>query len=162
MIDGTYHVMGGIKSNGLQDVTIQLDGTLFFSNLVEEWPRKENGKVLECLEFKNAANLNLVSSLGGGRPDKMGVLQGNGQQWWWWPFLGYLKHHEDRPRLLHIDRGTDIYLKDILFLDSPYWTTKFSGIDRLEIDGCGISARRTKMKGHSLIDLSAFNTDGEA
>ncbi|GMI10547.1 hypothetical protein TrVE_jg12714 [Triparma verrucosa] len=160
VIDDTYHVMGGIVSKGLHDVTIQLDGTLFFSDLVEEWPRNENGHVLECLQFRNAANLNIISSLGGGSPEKMGVLQGNGQEWWWWPFFGYLKHHEDRPRLLRIDRGTDIYIKHILLLDSPYWTTKLTGIDGLEIDGCGISARRTRLKGHNLVDLSAFNTDG--
>ena len=158
--DKTFHIMGGIVSEGLQDVTIQLDGTLFFSEIIESWPRNENGNVLECLHFKHVTRLNLIASKGGGHPSKMGTLQGNGQNWWWWPLFGYLKHHEDRPRLLRIDRGNDILIKDILFLDSPYWTTKLTGIDGLEISGCGISARRTKMDGHNLIDISAFNTDG--
>ena len=157
---GVFHVMGGIKSEGLTNVTIQIDGTLYFSDLVESWPRNEDGAVLECLHFKHVDKFRIVSSLGGGHHTRLGTLQGNGQKWWWWPLFGYLKHHEDRPRLLRIDRGTDILLKDILFLDSPYWTTKLTGVDGLEIAGCGISARRTRMDGHNLVDISAFNTDG--
>lgn len=157
---GTFHVMGGIVSAGLQDVKIQIDGALEFSSLVDEWPRKENGQVLECLQFNNVKNFTVTSSLGGGTHTKMGQLIGHGASWWWWPFLGYLKHHEDRPRLFRINKGSDILIKDILFLDSPYWTTKFYRVDGMEISGCGISARRTRMEGHSILDLSAFNTDG--
>ena len=36
----TYHVMGGIRAPvGLKDVTIQLDGTLEFSDDIDEWPK---------------------------------------------------------------------------------------------------------------------------
>jgi hypothetical protein len=36
----TYHVMGGIRAPvGLEDVTIQLDGTLEFSDDIDEWPK---------------------------------------------------------------------------------------------------------------------------
>jgi polygalacturonase len=156
----TFFTMGGIFSEGLTDVSILLDGTLSFSEDVKSWPRNKKGRVLECLEFKGVHNFTLASTLGGGKPGKMGTLKGMGQNWWWWPFLGYHKFEEDRPRLLHIDRGTDILIKDILFLDSPYWTTELHGVERLEIDGCGISARRSNSDGHSMMDISAFNTDG--
>jgi hypothetical protein len=59
-----------------------------------------------------------------------------------------------------MDSGRNVYIKDILFKDSPYWTTKFTCMDGMEIDGCGITARRTNQDGHGLLDLSAFNTDG--
>ena len=70
---GTFHVMGGIVSAGLQDVKIQIDGALEFSSLVDEWPRKENGQVLECLQFNNVKNFTVTSSLGGGTPHRLKI-----------------------------------------------------------------------------------------
>ena len=39
--------MGGIVGGDFSDVTIQLDGTLMFSDDMDEWPRNENGDVFE-------------------------------------------------------------------------------------------------------------------
>jgi len=161
----TFTVMGGIEGNNLVDCTIILNGKLSFSKIVKEWPRYENGhnhagQVKECISFDSPTNFVLTSTLGGGSHDKLGVLDGNGNEWWWWPFFGYMKFEEDRPRLFRMDKGHNVLIKDILFQDSPYWTTKFSCMDGLEIAGSGITARRTDNDGHGLLDLSAFNTDG--
>ena len=43
----TYFVMGGITGGDFSDVTFQFDGTIMFSDDIDEWPRLENGDVLE-------------------------------------------------------------------------------------------------------------------
>ena len=45
--------MGGIKAWNLESVTIQLDGTIVFSNNIEEWPKETNGIwVLQCYTIR--------------------------------------------------------------------------------------------------------------
>ena len=41
---GTYHVMGGLTVVDIHDVVIQIDGTLMFSDLINEWPRSRHRK----------------------------------------------------------------------------------------------------------------------
>ncbi len=156
----TYYLDGGIQSNGLYNVTIVIDGMLKYTSDPSNWPRKDNDHVLECMSFHNPTKLTIKSTLGGGQRGRMGVIDGSGHDWWWWPLIGYLEYEENRPRLLTIDKGEDVLLKDILFLDPPYWTTSLHCMDGLEISGCAVSARRTSSQGHSLLDVSAFNTDG--
>jgi hypothetical protein len=43
----TYFVMGGIVGRDFSDVTIQIDGTLMFSDDIDAWPKNENGDVFE-------------------------------------------------------------------------------------------------------------------
>ena len=43
----TYFVMGGIVGSDFTDVTIQIDGTIMFSDDIDEWPRDEDGDVFE-------------------------------------------------------------------------------------------------------------------
>ena len=40
-------MMGGITGGDFSDVTFQFDGTIMFSDDIDEWPRLENGDVLE-------------------------------------------------------------------------------------------------------------------
>ena len=44
--------------------------------------------------------------------------------------------------------------------DSPYWTFLADFVLNLEVRFSRIDARRTSSDGHSLIDQTAFNTDG--
>lgn len=100
----TFYVMGGIKASGLSSVIFQFDGNLVFSNNTNEWPKDENGDVLECIYMNNIANVTFTSS----RKDGKGVLDGNGLKWWGIPGLGYLRHTENRPRLLNIESSSNI------------------------------------------------------
>lgn len=151
--EGTYYLMGGITATGLQGVTLQFDGMLVFSNKTHEWPRDESGNVYECFHFYNFTDVLFTSS-------SVGTLNGNGLRWWGIPGLGYLHYTENRPRLFHVDDSMNLVVENILFLDSPYWTFLVSGVDGLEVRHSEISARRTNFENHTLIDMTAFNTDG--
>jgi hypothetical protein len=147
----------------LTNVTILLDGQLIFSRRTRQWPRsagtnKEDGrKVLECIHLIEAVNVTLTSSH---RSPHGGILNGQGSAWWGLPLIGYVRYNEDRPRLIRITRGTNIVLENWLLLDSPYWSTLFEEMNGLTIRYVGVQARRTNRDGHTLMDLTAFNTDG--
>ena len=145
--------MGGIFADGLESVTISFDGTLVFSDDMDEWPRSENGDVHECFKFSNFKDVTFTSS-------GKGLIDGKGGKWWGIPGIGYLRRGENRPRLFAMDHGTNILMENIILKDSPYWTTYFQYCEGLEIRFCEISARRTEKENHNLVDITAFNTDG--
>eukprot|EP00041_Stephanoeca_diplocostata_P026189 m.699775 g.699775 ORF g.699775 m.699775 type:complete len:429 (-) comp22906_c0_seq19:2120-3406(-) len=149
----TFHVMGGIQAANIESVAIQLDGTLYFSNNIKEWPRSGSGHVHECLFFSNITNVTFTSS-------GAGTLYGNGEKWWGIPGIGYLVRSENRPRLFAIDSSQGLLVEKWYLIDSPYWTTLLSNVDGLEIKESHIRAQRDGDRGHDILDLTAFNTDG--
>lgn len=154
----TFHLMGGILvQKRLTGCVIQLDGTLDFSDDIDAWPRSGDGPkapVLECLDF--AAGVENVTFTSSGT----GLVHGHGSKWWGVPFIGYLEREENRPRLLHFGASKGVLLERWDFINSPYWTVTID-CDGLEIRHCNIDARRDpKTDKHSLIEESAFNTDG--
>ena len=40
-----FFLMGGIKAWYLESVVFQIDGTIVFSNNIEEWPKDSEGKM---------------------------------------------------------------------------------------------------------------------
>ena len=154
----TFKLMGGIEARNLTSVTIQIDGTILFSNDIKNWPRyKKNGEeelqVLECIHFYNIENVTFTSK-------GMGTLNGQGQRWWGIPGIGYLVRGENRPRLFNVEDSKNILVENIFFLNSPYWTFWVHGVDGLEVRNSEISARRSDQDNHNIIDMTAFNTDG--
>jgi hypothetical protein len=100
----TFKLMGGIEARGLKSVTIQIDGTLLFSNDVKNWPRQANDDVLECLHFYDIENVTFTSQ-------GVGTLNGQGQRWWGIPGIGYLLRGENRPRLFNVENSKIYWLK---------------------------------------------------
>lgn len=149
----SFWVMGGIGAADLADVVIQLDGTLSFSQDIDNWPTYSNGQVYECLQFANLRNVTFTSS-------GVGLLNGNGAPWWGVPFLGYAIRGENRPRLLNIGGSSDLVVENLFFLNSPYWTVWIHEVDGLVIRHSTVQAKRDNYDGHDWDDLSAFNTDG--
>eukprot|EP00501_MAST-03F_sp_TOSAG23-6_P000403 GSMAST32.ASY1.ANO1.415.1 assembled CDS len=146
--------MGGIHAEKLDSVTLQLDGTLILPKDIKTWPRDHsNGGVLEFMHFTQFKNFTMTSS-------GKGLIDGLGQHWWGIPGIGYLIRHEDRPRLLRMTDSNDTLIENVNFKDPPYWTTLFEGVDGLEIRYCSIEAWRISRTKHTIIDLTAFNTDG--
>jgi len=149
----TFHVMGGIQATGLRDVIIQIEGTLAFSENIGAWPRRnEKGDVTDCIELTDIQNVTFTSS-------GTGTLDGHGHKWWGIPGIGYLIREENRPKLMKINQGRSILIENILFKNSPYWTFS-ADVDGLEIRHSSVDARRTDSDSHSVIDMTAFNTDG--
>lgn len=151
--DKTFYLMGGIKATGLKSVVIQIDGRIFFSNAIDDWPRQQNGNVLECMHFYSIENVTFTSS-------GMGTLDGQGATWWGFPGIGYLVRGEDRPRIINVQDSKDILFENLFFLSSPYWTFWVHSVDGLEVRNCHIDNRRDGADEHNIIDLTAFNTDG--
>mmetsp|Transcript_23342 Transcript_23342/g.69950 ORF Transcript_23342/g.69950 Transcript_23342/m.69950 type:complete len:435 (-) Transcript_23342:82-1386(-) len=157
----TFYVMGGIIATNLKNVTIQLDGTLAFASddlhfeeYLDHFPRDGSGHVLECLHFISCVDITFTSS------GEVGTLAGHGQKWWGIPGIGYLARGENRPRLLRLQHFSSVLVEKFALLQSPYWTFYANSVDGLEVRHSVIDARRIGDDGHSVIDETAFNTDG--
>lgn len=151
----TFWLMGGIVSQGLHDVTVRIDGTLKFSDDEKAWPRDEKKRVLECLLFESMNNVTFTSGVVNG---VKGTIDGNGNKWW--GIIKYLEIGENRPRLFHVKDSTNLLVENLLFRDSPYWTTYFNNVENLEIRFSDVEARRDNHTWHDINDMTAFNTDG--
>ena len=55
---------------------------------------------------------------------------------------------------------SNIIIEHLKFSNSPYWTVHIEDVNGLIIRYSSIINKRTSAEKHSLIDLSAFNTDG--
>ena len=156
--NATYHVMGGIVGRKLKDVVIRIDGTLKFSTRADDWPRTGDGNdagAMACTRWDALDNVTFTSS-------GLGTLDGQGAAWWGFPGVGYLEVGENRPRLFHADGGPrDVLVENLRFVNSPYWTFFFDGVENLEVRNCHVDARRrASATTHDLYELTAFNTDG--
>ena len=109
----------------------KIDGTIIFSNNMDEWPRESNGDVFECIHFFNLENVTFTSS-------GVGTLDGQGETWWGLPGIGYVVRGENRPRLFNVEDSKNILVENIFFLNSPYWTFWVHGVDGLEVRYCEI------------------------
>ncbi len=167
----TLHVMGGIRARDKVNVTLSVDGTLVLSDDLKHWPRTGDGgaaRVMEFMEFTNMTDFTITSGRAptpGARgadagAGGAGLIDGKGQAWWGIPGIGYLARGENRPRLLRLDDGRNVKIERIFFKDPPYWTTSLHVSDGLEIADCKIEAWRVSHDTHTVVDLSAFNTDG--
>ena len=74
--NSSFAVMGGVQVANLQSVTIQIDGTLLFSDDIKAWPTRSDGSVLEALLFTAPKNVTFTSS-GTGTLDGQGGNKNN-------------------------------------------------------------------------------------
>jgi len=149
----TFLTMGGIQAWYLDSVTFMLDGTLMFSDNMDDWPRYDGGDVIDCFRIDNSTNMTFTSS-------GLGTFEGQGGTWWGIPGIGYLTRGENRPKLFQMDHSKDVLVENLFFKDSPYWTFWVHHVDGLEVRNCKIEARRTDLDHHDIVDITAFNTDG--
>jgi hypothetical protein len=125
---------------------------------------------MEFMSFTNMTDFTITSSAlptpgargaDAGARNGAGMIDGKGQKWWGIPGVGYLERGENRPRLVHLNGPSrNVKIERIFFKDPPYWTTSLHVEDGLEIADCKIEAWRISHDSHTIIDLSAFNTDG--
>lgn len=147
----TYFVVGGIVATGLINITIQVDGTLLFSDDRATWPKSDTGSVLESMTFSNIESVIFTSS-------GLGTFDGNGKSWW--GSANYLLYQENRPRLLRIVKSKDIIVENLLFKDAAFWTFWATDCNGLVIRYCTVDVRWSKQNYHTDLDLQAYNTDG--
>merc|ERR1719453_108900 len=85
----TFLMMGGVYAANLTRATLQIDGTLLWSDDTKAWPTEvKHGKSTKmpiiAMLFEHTVGLTITSS-GTGR------LDGNGPAWWGIPGVGYLR-----------------------------------------------------------------------
>lgn len=147
----TFFLVGGVVGNKLSNITIQIDGTLLFSDDRDTWPVDSTGAVVECIVFTDIEYITFTSS-------GQGTIDGNGKKWW--GAIDFLKHQENRPRLFHIITSKDIIVEYLLFKNSPYWTFYAEKSNGLIVRYSSVDVRWDEKDKHTLLDLQAFNTDG--
>lgn len=154
--NSTYLMMGGIYASNLTDATLQIEGTLLFSDDCDAWPTEKPGSKMPVIAmlFEHTTNLLITSREG------TGTLDGNGAAWWGIPGVGYLVRGKNRPPLLTVKDATGFVIEHILFSQAPRFNFQSQGLKNATIRYCQVSARRTNDDSHGAIDLSAFNTDG--
>eukprot|EP01084_Bolivina_argentea_P256087 431032_1 len=168
---------GGIYAANLQDITIQIDGSVNFQNnyIICSWPLISDyfpntnqycpftKTRMECVCIQNSTNITFTSSNG---PHIKGLVNGNANldildiDGAWWGFVNYAILGEDRPRLLHIHNSKEILIENLYFKDSPYWHVYLDDVKDAEIRYCNISANPDNADIHDIENIEAFNTDG--
>jgi polygalacturonase len=83
-------------------------------------------------------------------------FKGNGKKWW--GAIDFLKHQENRPRLLHIKGSQSVLVENLLFKDSPYWTFYAESCDGLVIRFCEVDARWTNQNYHTVCQITRAYT----
>eukprot|EP01084_Bolivina_argentea_P068783 125206_1 len=95
--DKIFWFIGGIYAKSLKDITIQIDGSIYYTNDMDAWPRDNKGHVKECMYFEEMNGITFTSTNG---KEEKGLIFGNGNRWW--GAVEYLIDQENRPRLLHV------------------------------------------------------------
>ena len=154
----TYLMMGGVRAANLTRATLQLDGTLLWSDDTKAWPteikhNKSTKMPIIAMLFENTAGLTITSN-------GTGLLNGNGATWWGLPGIGYLRRGKNRPPMMTVHDARDFVLENINFVQSPRFNFQSTGLRNATIRNCHIDARRTSSDSHGAIDMTAFNTDG--
>ena len=103
------------------------------------------------MSFNNIENITFTSS-------GLGTFDGSGRKWW--GAIKYLIFAENRPRLMHINTSKNIIIEKLLFKDSPFWTFWAEDCDGLIVRYSKVDVRWDQKDKHTLLDLTAFNTDG--
>lgn len=175
--DKTFHFYPGVYGSNIVDFNLLINGTLRFHRpkvtKVNHWDRPEPCILLE--DSKNivvtspdpAKNYNVQEqNMEDGYIDydygikKRGIIDGHGSDYWGVPFIGYIQLIEFRPDLLVMNRTSNVLIEYLILRDSGLYTMFLLDVENLEVRYTSIVARRTLEDGHSLLDLSAFNTDG--
>ncbi len=171
--DKTYHFYPGIYGQNIVDFEMYINGTLRFHRpnvtYVNHYDRPE-----PCILIEDSEGITITSPEPAANEKEVdddyfdanyasaqrGVIDGHGSDYWGVPFIGYLQLIEFRPDLLVLNRTSEVLIEYLIFRDAPLYTLHLHDQDGLEIRYISIVARRTHDDGHTLFDLSAFNTDG--
>lgn len=149
--NSTYCFNGGIFAKNKNNITIKIDGTLWFQPDKKLWAKKDELDYVNALHFENFTNVVFTSSA-------IGTFEGNGQAWW--GYAQYLVHNKHRPLLFTIYRSENLLFENLFFHNSPRFNFYASDVKNVEIRHCKIEARRSDVDWHDFYNIAAFNTDG--
>jgi len=172
--DKTFHFYPGVYGTEITDFELIINGTLRFhrpnKTILNHWGDRPE----PCIFIEDSTDILVTSPDPSAAADdfdddyidtdygstKRGIIDGAGSEYWGIPFIGYLELVEFRPDLFVMNRTSNVMIEYMIFRDPGLYTMCLVDVDHLEIQYSSIVARRTHDDGHSLLDLSAFNTDG--
>lgn len=176
--DKTFYFYPGIYGSGITDFDLLVNGTIRFhrgKTYTNHYNKPEPGILIE--DSSNIYITGKVDSDFGGRrtqddngddeeidydyaSSKRGIIDGHGSEYWGIPLVGYVQLGEFRPDLFALNRTENVLIEYMLFRDAALYTLHLNDMNGLKIRYVSVVARRTHGDGHSIMDLSAFNTDG--
>lgn len=167
-IGKTFYFQHGVYANSIENTILQIDGIIKFERDFNEKLKEHSTSIdgfdepFPCIHLENCRNITFTSALPTitGDDKSRGIIDGGGPNWWGIPGINYAILGEHRPNLLLTNRTKDIVIENLIFRDSPKYTMLHDDVNGLVIRHTSIVSRRTQKYEHSLIDLTAFNTDG--
>jgi polygalacturonase len=105
---GNEYALLHVYSTQIHDITIQLEGTLIFSDEIQAWPEDPTAQ----LEFYDVHGVTVQGN---------GKIDGQGLKWWRSAYLG----HDNRPVMFYFELSTEIYFTDVYLLNSPKFSINF-------------------------------------
>ena len=122
----TYLMMCGVIAANLSHATLELDGTLLWSDDTKAWPtevkhNKSTKMPITAMRFEYTVGLTITSN-------GTGLLNGNGAAWWGIPGIGYLERGKNRPPMMTVNAASDFLLENVDFLQAPRFNFQSSGL----------------------------------
>jgi len=124
--------MMAVWAENFTDITITVDGTLKLSKRHNKWPLLNN-RARHFIEFDEIHNVSFRGN---------GTIDGQGYMWWVREFLQL--NPNGRPKLLRVDKATNITMTGIRWLNAPEYNIHITDVDGLY---CHDFEIMTNMKG---------------
>lgn len=141
---GNEYTLLQIYSTDLYDITIQLDGTLIFSDEIQAWSEDPTGQ----LEFHDVHGITVQGN---------GKIDGQGLKWWRSAYVG----HDNRPVMFYFELSTEIYFSDVYLLNSPKFSINFKDCAHIIIHDITIFIDSAVAHGNYNDSVTyPLNTDG--
>merc|ERR1711865_1319567 len=140
---------GGVYAANLSHATLQIDGTLLWSDDIKAWPtimkhNKTSKMPITAMQFEDTVGLTITSS-------GTGLLNGNGAAWGGIPGIGYLERGKNRPPMMNIKDAQDFLLEHINFVQAPRFNFGSGGLRNATIRYCHVDSRRTSADSHGAV-----------
>eukprot|EP00941_MAST-03F_sp_MAST-3F-sp1_P000050 g50.t1 len=143
-----FYIVGGINANGVDNMTVKINGVLRAVPDFFLWPKPVNGAYSTFMEFQRCDNLTITSDTKDSLqdipeqtkesdtkvehvPQSGGLIDGQGKLWWNKETIG--SRVGGRPMLLIVANSRGLLVEKIELLNSPYWTFNLNPIADAEI-----------------------------
>ena len=140
----TYYIPFDIVTN-VYNITIKLNSDIYLHDNSSAWTLYQNtDSYINAFDIRNSSYITIE-----GNGDS--VVDGQGYQWWLDFFKG--KISRQRPTMLYLENCINVFISDIIFLDSPRFHIYAKNILRMEIADVTIWVDAD-------LSIFPFNTDG--
>lgn len=143
--EGSSYFMYAMNGTDLHDVTIQIDGTLRYSDEIKNWPSKNYA----LMYFTGCEGIHITGK---------GMIDGQGLNWWRYCYTGV----DERPDMIYFKESRDLTVDSLYLYSSPKYSINFVDCADVVIHDVTIFINSTLARGrdnHKSVTY-ALNTDG--